>query len=314
MIVGIDVSKDKLDIRVFPFDNYYQIKNNRNSIKSFIKNKLLELGTVGLIVFESTGGYEKLLMLCATEQGLPYHRAHPKRVYHFAKGKGYFAKTDRIDAGILAAYGNQEEIRADDPPTLESLQNQEVSARRIQIKQMITQEKNRLHSVYLSLQVKRSIKRQVKQLEKELELLNKMQEELLLKDEHSKAKRELLQTVPGVGHEVATLMVTDMPELGKLSREQISNLVGVAPQTKDSGKKEGYRVVGKGRHQVRKALYMSALVAMRYNPALKPLYDRLIDKGKKPKVALVALMRKLIITMNAMVRDNKPWELKPNLT
>ena len=314
MIVGIDVSKDKLDIKILPFNKYYQIKNSRSSVKSFMKNRLSKLGNPDLMVFESTGGYEKTLMLCLMDLKLPFHRAHPKRVYHFAKGKGYFAKTDRIDADMLAKYGQQEEIVEDEISTAEELRRQELSARRSQIKAMISQEKNRLHCVYVNIQIKRSIKRQIKQLEKELAVLNKILEELLSKDEDSNARRKLLQTVPGVGNEVATLMVTDMPELGKLSREQISNLVGVAPQTKDSGKKASYRAISKGRHHVRKALYMSALVAMRYNPNLKIMYDRLISRGKKPKVALVALMRKLIITMNAMVRDNKPWALQTNLT
>jgi transposase len=312
--MGIDVSKDKLDIKVLPSEKYYQIKNSKSSIKSFMKNKLLKLGAPELIVFEATGGYEKILMLSLMELKLPFHRAHPKRVYHFAKGKGYFAKTDKIDARILAKYGQQEEITADKINAVENLKRQEISARRLQIKEMIAQERNRLHAVYVNAQINRSIKRQIKQLEKELEILDKLREEALSKDENSNARRKLLQTIPGVGHEVATLMITDMPELGELNREQISNLVGVAPQTKDSGKKEGYRTISKGRRHVRKALYMSALVAMRHNPKLKPIYDKLVGKGKEPKVALVALMRKIIITMNAMVRDNKPWTLKTNLT
>ena len=314
MIVGIDVSKDKLDIKILSINKYFQIKNSAPSIKSFIKNKLIKLGVPELVVFEATGGYEKELMSSLIKLSLPFHRAHPTRVHHFAKGKGYFAKTDRIDAGILALYGQQEEIKADEPNSIDTLRRQELSARRNQLKDMIARERNRLHCVYLDAQIKRSIKRLIKQLEKELTMVNKHLEESLSKDESCVNKRQLLETIPGVGKEVSTIMVTDMPELGKLSREQISSLVGVAPQTKDSGTKQGYRTIGKGRCHVRKALYMSALVAMRHNAILKPIYERLINRGKKPKVALVALMRKLIIMMNAMVRDNKPWELKSNLT
>lgn len=279
MIVGIDVSKDKLDIKILP-----------------------------------TGGYEKSLMVFLIKEGLPYHRAHPNRVYHFAKGKGCFAKTDRIDAAILARYGEQEEIKAEEAPRIDSIEIQELSARKKQVKEMITREKNRLHAVYVNHQIGRSIKRSIKQQEKELQLINEQIEKMIQENEKYQEKRELLQTIVGVGKEVATLMVTDMPELGKLTREQISKLVGVAPQTKESGKKASYRSIGQGRGQVRKALYMSALVAMRHNKRLKPMYDRLVQKGKKPKVALVALMRKLIITMNAMVRDNRPWVQQLNLT
>ena len=314
MIVGIDVSKDKLDIKILPLNKYVQIKNSEQSIKSFLKNKLAKLGTTELVVFESTGGYEKYLMLCLTNRGLPFHRAHPNRVYHFARGKGYFAKTDRIDAGILARYGQQEEIKANQVGGLEHVKMQELSTRKLQLKELIRREKNRLQPVYLDTQVKRSLKRLIKQTEKELAIINELLEKAIGQNEDLLSKRELLKTVVGVGHEVSTMMVTDMPELGQLNRAQISNLVGVAPQTKDSGKKKGYRATSKGRGHVRKALYMSALVAMRYNQDLKVMYERLINKGKKPKVALVALMRKLIIIMNAMVRDNRPWIQKTNLT
>lgn len=314
MIVGIDVAKNKLDIKILPTGKYYQIKNTRSSIQDFIKNKLLRIGEPRLLVFESTGGYEKILMLSLIKLDLPFHRAHPNRVYHFAKGKGYFAKTDRIDADILAKYGQQDEVTADASRSLDELKRQELSARRNQIKEMIAQEKNRMHAFYINAQIKRSIKRVIKQLEKELNIISELLQEEISKDEVCKTKLDLLQTLPGVGTEVATIMVTELPELGKVSREQISNLVGVAPQNKDSGKKQGYRRISKGRHHVRKVLYMSALVAMRFNPSLKIKYNQLINEGKKPKVVLVALMRKIIIIMNAMVRDNKPWALQKNLT
>ncbi len=309
MIVGIDVSKDKLDVKVLPLGKYFQIQNTEKSIKSFIQDKLLKLGIPELVVFESTGGYEKMLMLSLMKLNLEFHRAHPNRVYHFAKAKGYFAKTDRIDAGILAQYGQQEEIVAGEGTSIEELKMQEISSRRNQLKMMISQEKNRLHATYLNNQIARSIRRTIKQLEKELSKLSEQLEVLISADGDANAKRNLLETIPGVGKEISSIIVTDLPELGKLSREQISNLVGVAPQTRDSGKKQGYRRIGKGRSHVRKALYMSALVSMRHNAYFKPMYERLIARGKKPKVALVALMRKMVITMNAMVRDGALWQI-----
>jgi transposase len=314
MIVGIDVSKDKLDIKILPAGVGAQTPNTRSNILSIFKKKRLKLGTPELVVFESTGGYEKILMKCLVDLNLPFHRAHPKRVYHFAKGKGYFAKTDTIDAEILARYGQQDEIRGETLASLDNVCNQELSARKQQLKAMLQQEKNRRHHFYMNKQIYRSIQRHIKGLEKELDLLNNQLEESLRNNKTDMKRWELLQTIPGVGKEIALLMVTDMPELGQLSREQVSHLAGVAPQTKNSGKKEGYRTISKGRSQVRKALYMAALVAMRYHPTLKKMYGRLTLKGKKPKVALVALMRKLIIMMNAMVRDNQPWSLQSDLT
>lgn len=314
MIVGIDVSKDKLDIKMLPNNQHDQIQNSKNHIRSFIKNKLIKSGKPDIIVFESTGGYEKQLMSSLIDFDIPFHRAHPNRVYHFAKGKGYFAKTDRIDAEVLARYGQQEEIVADKPREIEALKNQELSSRKSQLKGMIEQETHRLRSMYFNKQIARSIQRSIKQLKEELKIIDRQLEESLARNEENLAKLKLLQTIPGVGREVSMTLVTDMPELGTLSRGQISALVGVAPQNKDSGRKQGSRHIGKGRQQVRKVLYMSALVGMRYNPVLKVFYEKLRANGKKPKVALVALMRKLIITMNAMVRENRPWRMQQHLT
>lgn len=308
MIVGIDVSKDKLDIRVLPINKHYIAKNTQAGISNFMKNILFKLGQPELIVFESTGGYEKMLQAYLLKQAVPYHKAHPNRVYHFGKSKGYFAKTDHIDAHMLARYGQQEEIVPDQGSSEDQIKIQELSSRKTQIKNMIERERPKLKQIYLDKSIKRSIKRTIKMLEKELELIEKELEKLIGNDEALCERRELLQTVKGVGKKISTILVTDLPELGQLNREEISNLVGVAPQTKDSGKKQGYRSTGKGRFYVRKGLYMAALVASRHNPRMKAIYQKLLSKGKKKKVALVAVMRKILIMMNAMVKNQTPWQ------
>ncbi len=279
MIVGVDVSKDKLDVHVSTTNKHYVVKNSKPSISSFFKNKLNQT-QVGLVVFEATGGYEKMLHLYLLEQEIPYHRAHPSRVYHFAQSKGLFAKTDCIDARTLGRYGQQEEIQADETTHKNQLIIQEYSARRNQLKDMIASEKQRFKTIHFDKEIARSIKRNIKQIERELSLVTEKLNVLIKADKDLDEKRTLLQTVKGVGPEVATLLVTDLPELGCLNREQISCLVGVAPKTKDSGKKSGYRAISNGRFHVRKVLYMAALVAVRFNPRMKHIYNKLVAKGK----------------------------------
>lgn len=307
MIVGIDVSKDKLDVYVLPSKKHYVIKNTRTSVQSFFKNKVC-MDSIELVVFEATGGYEKLLHEFLLNQSMPHHKAHPLRARRFAESKGYFAKTDRIDAMGLAYYGEQIEIKAGTPITVNILKIQEYSARKTQLKDMLAREVQRLKVTYLDKQMIRSLKRHIKQLEQELQLINEKLAALVKADDELSAKHQLLQTAKGVGAEVATILVTDLPELGKLNREQISRLVGVAPQTKDSGKRQGYRPISQGRFYVRKALYMSALVATRHDPKMKRIYQNLLAKGKLKKVALVAIMRKMIITLNAMCKNNTRWK------
>ena len=307
MIIGIDVSKDKLDIYILSMNKYHKIKNTKAGITSFFKNKL-NSSEMTLVVFESTGSYGKTLQLYLMSQHIPFHRAHPSRVRKFAEGKGYFAKTDRIDAHVLARYGEQPEIKPNDKRNKKQLEIQEYSSRRTQLKNLITSEKQRLKHTYFCPDILRSIKRNIKQLERELDIVSDKLTTLINADDVLREKRDLLKTTKGIGPEVALLLVTDLPELGHLSREEIAHLVGVAPQTQDSGKKQGYRSISRGRFYVRKALYMSALVAVRFNPRMKKIYDRLLARGKLKKVALVAVMRKMIIMLNTMLKNQAVWQ------
>lgn len=310
MIIGIDVSKDKLDIayKLGEQMNYCQIENKPKSIRTFFKRQVSDTSTIKRVIFEATGGYERGLQRVLTELGLNFNRVHPNRVYHFAKAKGRFAKTDKIDADVLREYGEQLE---DEPDTVASEKQGEIqglSTRKQQLKDLLQQERKRLHGPYLDKAIQHSLKRHIKHIEKELERINEILNEAIKANQVWSDKVALLQSICGVGPEIATTLLCQLPELGSLSRAAIANLVGVAPRTNDSGRKQGYRPIGHGRYAIRRMLYMAALVAMRFNQVLKKMYERLIAKGKKPKVALVALMRKLVITMNAMLRDNKPWQ------
>lgn len=308
MIVGVDVSKDKLDVYVSPQAKHWVIKNSNAGIRSFMRELNSSFGAADLIVFESTGGYEKALECYLLKNGLAYHKAHPTRVYHYGKSQGYFAKTDRIDARLLAQYGEQAAVVADEGVTEDQLKRQELSARKLQIKRMIESEKPKLKQPYLGKLIKRSVSRVIKALANELKQIEDALDAMIHQDELLREKRALLQSVKGVGKETSTLLVTDLPELGRLDREAISSLVGVAPQTKDSGRRQGYRAISRGRFDVRKGLYMAALVAVRHNPRMKAIYEKLLAKGKKKKVALVAVMRKMLIMMNAMVKHQTPWQ------
>lgn len=307
MILGIDVSKDKLDIYVLPHKQHHTIKNSKASLQSFFKNQCPQ-GVIKQVIFEATGGYEKPVHSYVLAQEIPHHRVHPLKARRFAESRGVFAKTDRMDAKGLADYADQLNIKADEQISMTQLKIQEYSSRRTQLKEMLNAETHRLKVIHYEAQISQSIKRHIKQLEKELALITEKLNQRIESDQTLQAKRQLLKTAKGIGEEVSTLLVTDLPELGQLNREQISRLVGVAPQTRDSGKLQRYRPISQGRFYVRKALYMAALVASRHDPRMKNIYNKLIAKGKPKKVALVALMRKMIIMLNAMIKHQSPWQ------
>lgn len=308
LIIGIDVSKDKLDITVLPGSEHIVIKNNQKAICKFISS-LLERHKkeeVRLCVMESTGGYEKEVAKCLEERGLPIHIAHPNQVFHFAKSRRSFAKTDKIDSKILAYFGTAMDLRLTILPSKDSEALKDLATRKMQLTEFLIAEKCRLKD-HLSEPARHSISRLLKQLEKEIELIEKMIKELINSSDQKKKQAELLKTLKGIGEQTAHLLVATLPELGQLSRSEIASLTGVAPRNHDSGIKQGHRSIKGGRFYVRKALYMPALCALRHNQPLKEYYQRLLAKGKKPKVAIVAVIRKMVITLNAMVKNNEGW-------
>jgi transposase len=295
---GIDVSKEWLDFAVE--NDVFRVKQDKLQIKKFIRKYLNGKGTI-LCVLESTGGYEHLVSQCLVEADIEVHVAHPNKVVAFAKAKGRLAKTDRIDAKILQEYGKfiqQNELRS--PLTKEQLELQELGARLAQLKINRHQETCRIGTMKTPT-VKKSLEMMVKVLDKQIDVFEEAIIDAIKKDERLKKLYALLQSMKGVGKVLAMVLITDLPELGSLNKKQIAALVGVAPITKQSGKWNGVASTNYGRATVRKILYMAALVASKHNDKMREFYERLVAKGKLKKVALVAVMRRMIVILNAMV-------------
>jgi transposase len=313
VIVGIDVSKDKLDIWNLQTRKHQVIPNHPRSIGQWLKQSHgeEELLSVGL---EPTGGYEKEVIRQCLKQSAEVFCIHPNRLHHFAQSLGQAAKTDKLACQSLAlfveAHGSGLMPLNEGYESAQSVA--ELSSRRQQLKTLIHQEECRLGYDFFSKEVKRSIQRMVKTLKKELDMLNQQMDDLLTSDENKSKQLSLLQTFKGVGKVVSQVLVSEVPELGHLNRAEISRLIGVAPINQDSGKRSGHRYIQGGRGSVRKVLYMAALVAVRFNPLMTGYFNGLRARGKEYKVALVAVMRKIICTLNAMVRDNKPWQAQTN--
>lgn len=294
---GIDVSKAWLDIAVK--NKVIRIDQTVEAIKKFIKqnseNKKI------LAILESTGGYEQLAATCLSESGITVHIAHPNKVKAYARAKGRLAKTDKIDAMLLKDYGSFidiDEIR--DLPSKKQYQLQLLSARLSQLKDLHHQESCR-NGIVSEKFVKQSIKTILELLKKEIQAIQKNILTLIKADAELKNTYELLCSMKGVGPALAMILITDLPELGHANKKEIAALVGVAPITSQSGIKTGKAMTRYGRSSIRKVLYMGALTACRYNAKLKLFYEKLRAAGKPAKVAIVAVMRKMIVILNSMI-------------
>jgi transposase len=301
--IGIDVSKDQLDVVIWGEKNCLEVANSKKGITKLIK-QMLGLAPK-LIVVEASGGYEEALVMALFEAGLPVALVSPQRVRQYARAKGLLAKTDRIDAQLLADYGKHIQPRLFVGKSEERKRLSALIGRRKQLHEMLQAEKNRLRTQDLSL--KRSMGRVVRCLEAELEAIDQAIEQFLQEHQALKAQEQLLRTAKSIGRVTAATLLADLPELGQLDRKEIAALVGVAPMNRDSGRKRGYRKTKGGRPGVRHALYMSALTGIRYNPILKAQYDHLVKRGKEKKVAITACMRKMLTILNAMMRDQLPF-------
>jgi transposase len=305
--IGIDISRDSLDMAIHESDKPQQFTNNPDGIRKVCA--LLTKLKPALIVFEATGGYEMPLYISLNEAKLPAAPVNPRQVRDFAKATGKLAKTDTLDARVIAHFAAV--LHPEPRPIPESQEIKEIVARRNQLVQMIVAEKNRLHSAHESIKVR--IQAHIQWLGEELDNTNKELEQSISNNPEWQKKDALLQSMPGVGPVLSTTLLADLPELGKLNRRQIAALTGVAPLNRDSGTLRGKRVIWGGRSTVRGALYMATLVATRFNPVIKQVYQRLLSAGKLKKVALTACMRKLLIILNAMVKHNTSWSCTPIL-
>lgn len=295
---GIDVSKNWLDIAIN--QQVFRIDQTEKAINKFIKKNYIEKT---LTVVESTGGYESKIVRCLASSGITVHIAHPNKVKAFSKAKGKLAKTDKIDAKLLKEYGQfikEDEIR--DLPSQYQTELQLLGSRLEQLKEMHHQESCRL-GIASDKVIKKSINLILKSLKMQMLIVEEKIMRLIDEDIVLKEKYNLLRSMKGVGSVLAMSLITDLPELGKANKKEIAALVGVAPITKESGQKRGKATTKYGRNGVRKKLFMGALTACRRNGKLKNFYEKLIAAGKPKKVAIVAIMRKMIVILNAMVQS-----------
>jgi len=301
---GLDVSKDKLDLHLWPDGVDASFDNNPAGVAGLVKR--LSAGPVTLVVIEATGRYERRAALALMDAGFEVAVVNPRQPRDFAKASGQLAKTDAIDARVLAQFGAVIGPRVSEKPSENQLILDELVARRRQLVQMITMENNRLGHV-LHKPIAQAIRRMVKTLEKQLDQIEKQVLDLIDRDDDWRQRFTLLKSVPGVGDATAATLIAELPELGELNRQQIAALVGVAPMNKDSGQQRGQRHITGGRASVRQVLYMAALTARSYNPVIKAFAQRLKQAGKPFKVIMTACMRKLLTMLNTMIRHQEAW-------
>jgi len=305
LFVGIDVSKRMLEIAVVPTGEKWSVSNSAEGMQLLVQ-RLKELSP-RLVVLEASGGLERRAVAALAAAGIPVVAVNPRQVREFAKATGRLAKTDAIDAAMLGLFA--ERIRPELRP-LRDADAQELEAlvvRRRQVVDMITAEKNRLSAAPPSKRVRTAIGKTIKWLEAQLDEIDSDLDKTVRNSPAWREKEDLMRTVPGVGKVLSRTLLSLVPELGALGRKQLAALVGVAPMNQDSGAHRGRRRIWGGRAHVRAVLYMSALVAARYNPSIRAFHQRLVAAGKLPKVALVACMHKLLSILNAMIRSKSPW-------
>ena len=304
--VGIDVGKQQLDIAIHERQIHFTVTNDAQGIKQAIRR--LARYTLERIVVEATGRREYLLVAALAERQFPVMICQPIKVRSYARAEGILAKTDKIDAGVLASYAAkmQPVIR---PLAMGNLRKiRDLVARRRQLIDMSTMEKNRLDVMPSFLAA--DLRRHLCHLQAQIEKLDQHIAELVETIDEWREKRDLLQTAPGIGTQVVNTLLADLPELGTLSNKQIAALVGVAPFNRDSGKLRGKRRIRGGRASVRTVLFMAMLTSIQHNPIIRATYQRLVGNGKHKKVALTACMRKMVTILNAMLRDRAPWSEK----
>jgi transposase len=302
--IGVDVSKERLDCFCRPTGTRFSYDNTPPGIAALVQ--WVEGQQPQLIVLEATGGLERPLVAALVVAQLPVVVVNPRQVRDFARATGQLAKTDRIDAAVIAHFGEAVNPEVRPWPDHLTQQMDALMTRRRQLVQMLAAERN--HLVSAPVQVQNYVKEHIVQLEELIKKLDQDIDQMITRSPIWKTKENLLLSVKGVGPVLSRTLLAELPELGRLSRQEISKLVGVAPLNNDSGKHKGKRSCWGGRASVRGPLYMATLSATRCNPVIKEFYQRLLAKGKLKKVAIVACMRKLLTILNAMIKSNKPWD------
>ena len=298
--LGIDVSKHQLDIHLQPDNTTWQVPNDAEGVGR-LTAQVVQLRPARIVV-ESTGGYERPVLYGMLAAQLPVAMVNPRPVRDFARAMGLLAKTDRIDAKVLALFARHVPTRLTVAPSQHQQALKQLVARRRQLVEQVVTQRGQLEHVELPV-VRESIQRTITHLQTETAAIESMIQQLIDQDKPLKQREAKLRSVEGVGPTTARVLVTELPELGRIGRRQIAALVGVAPYNDDSGQHRGRRRVRGGRATVRRALYMATLVATRHNPVIREYYQHLQQQGKAKKVALVACMRKLLIRLNALMTE-----------
>lgn len=302
LFIGIDVSSKHLDVAFGKAGSIERFENSKDGIKSIIY-KLKDL-SVSIVAFESSGAYEKPLMYSLMEKGIPCAVLNPKRVRDFAKAKGILAKTDRLDAKVIAHFAEVMEPEKKEPTGQEERDLEALVRRRRQLIDMMVMEKNRLSTA--PEKIKPNINGMVEVLKKRIIEIEKEIDDVIIKDKQWKAKETALREITGIGKTSARSLLIDVPELGTLSNKQIAAMVGLAPYHHDSGNMKGKRKTSRGRKHVKSYLFMCTMSAIQVEGELKTFYDGLVKKGKEKMVAMVATMRKLIVAANATLKKLQP--------
>lgn len=305
VFVGIDVSKDRLDVHVLPSGEAFAVTRDGKGLEQLVER--LRGVAPTLIAVEATGGFETIVAAAVAGAGLPLAVVNPAQVRHFAQAVGKRAKTDPIDAAIIARFAEAVKPQPRALPDEAARLLAELVARRRQIIEMLVAERQREKRAD-SLRVRKSLVRHIAALEKELPVIDRDIDTMVRGSPVWREKENLLTSFPGVGDTLARTFLAELPELGRLHRRQIASLVGVAPFTRQSGRWRGKSMIGGGRSAARTATFLAALSAIRCNPVLKAFYRHLLAAGKPKMVALIAVARKIITILNAILRDRKPWQ------
>jgi transposase len=302
--VGIDVCKASLEVAVRPEGRTFQVSNDRDGIAELVR--VAHDTSPEMVVLESTGGYERDVVWALQSAEIPVSVVNPRQAHDFAKATGLLAKTDRADAASLAHFAEAMKPQPQQALSVEDEKARELAVRRRQVVDMIAAEKNRLGTAPKSMRER--IKKHIQWLEDERDELERELQIKLAQREGWAERDARLRSVAGVGQVVSFTLLTQLPELGTLDRRRIATLVGVAPLNRDSGQRRGRRGTWGGRSEVRRALFMASLSAVRHNSVIREMYERLVAAGKSAMVALVACMRKLLTILNAMMRDGRSWD------
>jgi transposase len=304
-LAGIDVSKRQLDVCLRPTDHEFQCPNHLAGIEQLILK--LQQANVQLVCLEATGGLETLVVQQLHQAGIPVAVVNPRQIRDFARAMNRLAKTDRLDAQTIALFAEKIAPSPTPPRATNELHLQALTTRRRQVVKQLRQEKNRLARVADS-RVRELLEQMIEAYQAQLELLEKEIAQTIAADQQLQTRAEIIDSVAGLGATTAALLVADLPELGRVNRGEAAALVGVAPRNRDSGQMRGKRTTGGGRKEIRTALYMPTLAAVRHNPQIRAFYLRLVEKGKPKKVALIAAMRKLLVLLNTLIKNNSKWK------